>query len=330
MANRISHDQNFKNLILDYPRDALSFFAAPEAPLPEEKVQITPIRQEQLQQYPGAHYRELDVPLQVDWVDGRRETILFAMEEETELRRFSLHRLAHYCLDLAELNDTDRVVPVVIFLGEAASAPASLTLGTEYQRYLTFDYLSCNLKDIPYERWQHSDNLVARLNLPNMRYPAGQKLEVCSQAYDSLLALEQDSDRRAKYLQFIDFYAGLNDNELNQMQLKYLKDKPNMAGFFYAGLNDNELNQMQLKYLKDKPNMAGFAQHFSFVVQHFRQEGLQEGERTVLERLLQRRFGTLSPEITEKLSVASSVDLENWAENVLDAKTLDEVFGSNH
>ena len=296
MANRISHDQNFKNLILDYPRDALSFFAAPEAPLPEEKVQITPIRQEQLQQYPGAHYRELDVPLQVDWVDGRRETILFAMEEETELRRFSLHRLAHYCLDLAELNDTDRVVPVVIFLGEAASAPASLTLGTEYQRYLTFDYLSCNLKDIPYERWQHSDNLVARLNLPNMRYPAGQKLEVCSQAYDSLLAQEQDSDRRAKYLQFIDFYAGLNDNELNQMQLKYLKDKPNMAGF----------------------------------AQHFRQEGLQEGERTVLERLLQRRFGTLSPEITEKLSVASSVDLENWAENVLDAKTLDEVFGSNH
>ena len=64
-----------------------------------------------------------------------------------------------------------------------------------------------------------------------MRYPAGQKLEVCSQAYDSLLALEQDRDKRAKYLQFIDFYAGLNDNELNQMQLKYLKDKPNMAGF---------------------------------------------------------------------------------------------------
>ena len=84
---------------------------------------------------------------------------------------------------------------------------------------------------------------------------------------------------------------------------------------------------MQLKYLKDKPNMAGFAQHFR---QEGRQEGLQEGERTVLKRQLQRRFGTLSPEITEKLSVASSVDLENWAENVLDAKTLDEVFGSNH
>ena len=94
------------------------------------------------------------------------------MEEETEQRRFSLHRLVHYCLDLAELNNSDRLVPVVIFLGEAALVPTSLTLGTEYQPYLTFDYLSCKLKDIPYERWQNSDNLVARLNLPNMKYPA--------------------------------------------------------------------------------------------------------------------------------------------------------------
>ena len=304
MAIKISHDQNFKNLILDYPRASLSFFAPDEAPLPEDQVEFTPIRQEQLQQYPGAYYRELDVPIQVDWIDGRRETVLFAMEEETEQRRFSLHRLAHYCLDLAELNNSDRVVPVVIFLGEAYSAPTSLVLGTEYQRYLTLDYLSCKLRDIPYEHWQHSDNLVARLNLPNMQYQAGQKLEVCSQAYDSLLALEQDRDKRAKYLQFIDFYAGLNDNELKQMQQKYLKEKP---------------------------NMAGFAQHFR---QEGKQEGLQEGrqegERTVLERLLQRRFGVLSPEITEKLSEASSTDLENWAENVLDAEKLEDVFGSSH
>ena len=177
-------------------------------------------------------------------------------------------------------------------------------MGSVDHNHLTFDYLSCKLKDIPYERWQHSDNLVASLNLPNMRYPAEQKLEVCSQAYDSLLALEPDRDKRAKYLESIDIYAELNDNELQQMQLKYLEEKPNMAGF----------------------------------AQHFRQEGLLEGlqegrvegERTVLERLLHRRFGTLSPEITEKLGKASSVDLENWAENVLDAKTLEDVFDSSH
>ena len=117
MANRISHDQNFKNLILDYPRDALSFFAPSQAPLPEDHVEFTPLRQEQLQQYPGTHYRELDVPLQVEWTDGRRETTLFALEQETDQRHFSILRLIRYCVDLVELFNTNRVVPVVIFSG---------------------------------------------------------------------------------------------------------------------------------------------------------------------------------------------------------------------
>ncbi|MYE12719.1 MAG: hypothetical protein F4X99_13920, partial [Gammaproteobacteria bacterium] len=42
MADRVSHDQNFKNLILDYPRHALAFFAAEEAPGPEDDVHIRP------------------------------------------------------------------------------------------------------------------------------------------------------------------------------------------------------------------------------------------------------------------------------------------------
>ncbi len=77
--------------------------------------------------------------------------------------------------------------------------------------------------------------------------------------------------------------------------------------------------------------MAGFAQHFR---QEGLLEGLQEGrvegERTVLERQLQRRFGVLTPEITEKLNEASSTELENWAENVLDAEKLEDVFNSSH
>ncbi|MEI6544544.1 MAG: hypothetical protein WCL60_13575, partial [Methylococcales bacterium] len=77
---------------------------------------IIPIRQEQLKDRLGDRFRELDVPLLVEWPDGNREAILFVLEEETQTNRFSIYRLAHYCLDLAELMETDRVIPIVIFL----------------------------------------------------------------------------------------------------------------------------------------------------------------------------------------------------------------------
>ena len=299
MANAVSHDQNFKNLILDYPRDALAFFATEEAPLPEDDVEIIPARQEQLQERLGTHYRELDVPLLVEWANGRRDAILFVLEEETNWRQFSPRRLAHYCLDLTDLFQTDRVVPVTIFLRDADAAPASLTLGTERSPYLTFNYLTCKLQEIPSERWQDSDNLVARVNLPNMRSPEVRKVEVYAQAVSGLLALERDTDKRAKYLEFIDIYAGLTENEFQRYQRQYPEESTTMAG----------------------------------VIQRARDEGMQqgrvEGERVVLERLLRRRFGLLPPEVTERLRRASAADLETWAENVLDAETLEDVFDPN-
>ena len=44
----MSHDQNFKNLILDYPRQAIGFFAAAEAQAVDAGARLLPIREEQL------------------------------------------------------------------------------------------------------------------------------------------------------------------------------------------------------------------------------------------------------------------------------------------
>jgi len=40
----MSHDQNFKNLILDYPLDVMGFSAQAEATAVEADVRILPIR----------------------------------------------------------------------------------------------------------------------------------------------------------------------------------------------------------------------------------------------------------------------------------------------
>ena len=311
MADAVSHDQNFKNLIVDYPRDALAFFAAEEAPAPGDDVQIVPVRQEQLQERLGDRFRALDTPLRVEWADGRREAVVFALEEESDWRRFSPHRLARYCLDVAEMLKTDRVVPVVIFLRAAERAPASLVLGTERRPYLWFDYLTCRLAETPAERWLDSDNVVARVNLPNMRSTTHGRVEVYARAVSGLLEQEADGARRAKYPEFIDIYAGLTDNELRRYRRLHPEEDGIVTGFFQRA--------------RDEGRAEGIEQGLERGIER----GRTEGERAMLARQLHRRFGPLPPEAAERLQGAPEAELQTWADNVLDAETLEDVFRSS-
>jgi Domain of unknown function (DUF4351) len=64
-----------------------------------------------------------------------------------------------------------------------------------------------------------------------------------------------------------------------------------------------------------------------------RQEGRREGETTgradVLVRLLTRRFGPLPTGVETRVRSATIPDLDRWADNVLTAGTLDEVFATD-
>ena len=64
-SKSVSLDQNFKNLILDYPVQSNRFFAEPEAGQCGSGARIVPIRQEQLKDRLGDRSRELDVLLLV-------------------------------------------------------------------------------------------------------------------------------------------------------------------------------------------------------------------------------------------------------------------------
>ncbi len=300
----MSHDQNFKNLVLDYPPQALEFFARDEASgVTLDEVRITPIRQEQLQERLGERFRELDIPLLLEWPDGRRAAILFVLEEESDARRFSIHRLAHYCLDLAELCQTNRVIPAVIFL-RGGDYLRGLTLGGDRYQYLQFHYLVCDLGDLPWEHYRDSDNIVARLNLPNMRYTAAQKVDVYAAAVQGLIQLEPNPERQAKYLDFIDIYARLDDNELQQYRQRYPKEVETMSNFAERFRQEGLETGLE----------AGL------------QQGMQQGEATALLRLLLKRFGDVPLDARRQIEAADAGTLLEWLDRVLTASSIDEVL----
>lgn len=287
----MDHDQNFKNLIVDYPKQSLEFFAPEEAYSLNSSVKITPVRQEQLKARLGDRFRELDAPLLVEWPDGRREALLFAVEEHTDPRSFSIHRIAQYCLDLAEMFGTHRVVPVVIFL-KPHDCPHELLLGGDKHVYLEFHYLASHLKRLSAEDYRYSDNLVARLNLPNMAWKPEQKIDVYAWAIRGLMELEPSIEKQLKYVDFIDIYTQLDDNEKQQYQQRYPEEFTVMTGF----------------------------------AERYREEGIQQGEATLLHRLINKRFGELPEWVEQKLTDATSEQLEAWGVRIFDASSLKDLF----
>lgn len=59
-----------------------------------------------------------------------------------------------------------------------------------------------------------------------------------------------------------------------------------------------------------------------------RKQGQKQGEASLLKRLLKRRFESLPNWIDQRLEQASRQELEGWADRVLDAERLEDVFSS--
>ena len=299
----MSHDQNFKNLILDYPREALAFLAESEARGLSADVRITPIRQEQLKERLGERFRELDVPLLVEWPDGERAALLFVIEEQSDPRRFSILRLAHYCLDIAKLVGTRRVVPVVVFL-RGGPAERLLELGGDRDTYLRFHFLSVELTTLPYRRYRDSNNLVARLNLPNMRYGPEERVDVYAAAVRGLSTLEPDPERQLKYADFIDIYSALDDNERHRYETEYPQEAQIMSTFLQRVREESEQRGEQLG----------------------EQRGVQKGEARVLLRQIRLKFGEIPEEVRGRVEQADADTLLTWSERVLTANSIDDLF----
>ncbi|MEZ2744906.1 DUF4351 domain-containing protein [Halopseudomonas bauzanensis] len=98
------------------------------------------------------------------------------------------------------------------------------------------------------------------------------------------------------------------------------------------------MHEYQARYPQENSKMAGLAERLLNEGMQKgrqegrlegRQEGRQEGKQDILLRLLTRRFGPLDAMTEHRLQSASAVDLERWTDNILDARTLDEVFASH-
>ena len=99
---------------------------------------------------------------------------------------------------------------------------------------------------------------------------------------------------------------------------------------------ENIEGERKVKYVTSVERLAterglqkGMEQGIEKGLEKGREEGRTQGTASVLLRLLNRRFGPLSADVTRRLAQSTPEQLEIWAERVLDARTIDEVFAEN-
>ena len=117
----------------------------------------------------------------------------------------------------------------MVFL-KAGRRPTELELRGNRHTYLSFHYLACDLKRLPAVDYQASDNIVARLNLPNMHYSKQQRLEMYWAAQLGLVRHEADPNKIRKYSDFIDYYADLTEQEVIEYQRHYQTKEGDIMG----------------------------------------------------------------------------------------------------
>jgi hypothetical protein len=152
---------------------------------------------------------------------------------------------------------------------------------------------------MPYRRHRDSTNIVARLNLPNMRYAPEDRVDVYAAAVRGLSTLEPDPERQLKYADFIDIYSALDDNERERYEREYRQEAKVMSTFFQRVREESE--------------------------QRGEQRGVQKGEALVLLCQMRLKFGAIPEDVRRRVERADADTLLIWSERVLTANSIDEL-----
>jgi len=266
-----SHDHNFKNLLADFPKEALDRIL-PEATEKFGKIlKIEFVRQEPKKRRLSDAHLALDMPILFSFEKGR--ILLWLLEFQEDKNRFSIHRLLKYTADETEAYPEATVIPTVLFTdrkkwNKKKDVTRNLNIEFGGRTFLHFEYVFIKLFDMNARDYYHYDNPLIKILLPKMNYDPEERAEVIRQALLGLYRLVTPM-LFDKYADFIDVYAGIREEERESI-CQEINDK-------------KEETAMLVQYFRDK----------------FSQEGRQEGLSESLRVFLEEKFGTNALKLLE-------------------------------
>ncbi len=228
--SKLSHDDNFKNLLLDFPEASLEVFFPQALEVWGKVLEVSFERQEPRKHHLADPGLRLDIPILFTFAGHK--LLLWLVEFQEDKQKFSIHRLLRYTIDLMEAHPDAVVVPTVLFTESRnwhKDVLRHLESRMEGRTFVYFEYVYHKLFDLRARDYCDVRNPVVKILLPKMQYDPSERLEVIRQAYIGLYQLVSAA-LFSKYLHFIDTYADVAPEE-QQLLYNTLTEQKETAMF---------------------------------------------------------------------------------------------------
>ena len=295
-----SHDHNFKNLFLDFPKESLAWL------FPQAQASWGPVRHvEFVRQEPKKRKLSdpslvLDLPILFTFDD--HQLLLWLVEFQEDKAVFSIYKLLRYTTDLMEAYPKAVVIPTVLFTDQKKwRKPTLQQLETKLndRLFLHFEYLFFKLFDFKAREYYNVDNPIVKILLPKMSYEENERIEVIRRAYVGLYQLASTALFN-KYVDFIDVYAKISPEEQDTL---------------YQEIIEHQETAMLAHYIREKGKQEG------------KQEGLLQGmlqtSKANIIEVLELRFGKISEDIIQQIQQVNDPDkLKNLLRKAIQLKKM--------
>ncbi len=184
----------------------------------------------------------LDLPILFHFEN--QQLLLWLVEFQEDKSKFSIYKLLRYTTDMMEAYPDALVVPAVLFTDRIKwrkSVPIELHTQINDRLFLHFEYVFHKLFDLNARDYYNMDNPVVKILLPKMKYEKHERIEVIRQAYKGLFQLATRG-LFDKYVDFIDVYSEISDQEQQQL---------------YETIIQHKETAMLAQYIKEKGRQEG-------------------------------------------------------------------------
>jgi hypothetical protein len=179
-------------------------------------------------------------------------------------------------------------------------------------RLVTFEYAYVGLPALDGEHYVAGEHLLGVALTALMRVPRQRRAAVHAEALRRLAEARENDYRRHLLLDCLETYAALDEAQAEEL------------GALLQTERYREAQAMAMTTF-EKGVQTGLQQGLQEGLQQGLQEGLQQGQRTTLRKLLEARFGPLSPGAQERLQALSPERLETLTLGLLKAQSLQEL-----